>query len=242
MYQRDGLCCRPQPGRSGDDGAADHGAGQNFTKSWRVRNSGTCAWAPDFALAYVQGNRIESSMGGSPVQVGRTVQPGETIDISVRLRAPQIYGTFQGFWQMRTNLAQYFGEVVWAGIQVPSPNPLPTPTPLPSTHNSPNLRADRDHINAGECTTVRWDIDNVTAVYFIEGDNSQGVDGHAARTVCPSATTTYTIRVVYADGTSVDYPILINVSGASGNYSINFWADETTVDRRPVHDPALGRA
>ena len=204
--------------------------GQNFTKNWRVRNSGTCAWAPDYALAYVQGNRIESSLGGSSVKVGRTVKPGETIDLSARLRAPQVYGTFQGIWQMRTNLAQYFGEVVWVGIQVPDPNAALAPAPLPSVHTSPNLRADRDHINAGECTTIRWDVDKVSAVYFIESDNTQGVTGHEARTVCPTATTPYTIRVVYVDGTSVDYPILISVSGSTGNYSINFWADATTID------------
>ena len=29
--------------------------GQNFSKGWRMRNSGTCTWAPDYAIAYVNG-------------------------------------------------------------------------------------------------------------------------------------------------------------------------------------------
>ncbi|MFN3981103.1 MAG: transporter substrate-binding domain-containing protein, partial [Caldilinea sp.] len=77
--------------------------GQPFSKGWRLQNSGTCAWEPDFALAYVNGNRIEAAMGGSAAPVGRQVQPGETVDIYAQLQAPQTYGTFQGFWQMRNS-------------------------------------------------------------------------------------------------------------------------------------------
>jgi len=206
--------------------------GQDFVKSWRVLNNGTCDWQPDMALAYVNGNRIESSMGGSAVAVGRVVRPGETIDLSVSLRAPQVYGTFQGFWQMRDGLGQYFGQVVWVGIQVPNPNPAapaPQPTPPPAALN-PNLRADSTYINQGQCTTVRWDIDNVRAVYFIEGGNQQGVGGHDARTVCPGGTTTYTLRVTDLNGGNHDFPITINVGG-SPDYSMNFSADNTNLNQ-----------
>lgn len=220
--------------------------GQDFTKGWRVRNSGTCAWPADFELAYTGGNRIESSMGGSSIKVGRAVAPGETVDLSVALRAPQTYGTFQGFWKMRDDLGQSFGEVIWVGIQVPDPNPPPAPTPLPlptpvpqptpapqqpqpPAATGPNLRADSAYINAGQCTTVRWEVDNVNSVYFIDGGNQQGVGGHDARPVCPGNTATYVLRVVGQDGVTRDYPITITVSGNAG-YSINFWGDDGTID------------
>ncbi|MBK8048830.1 MAG: hypothetical protein IPK16_17940 [Anaerolineales bacterium] len=117
--------------------------GQNFAKGWRVLNDGTCAWPADFALAYTSGNRIEASMGGSSVKVGRAVQPGEQVDITVNLRAPQTYGVFQGFWQLRDTLGQAFGETVWTGIQVPDPNPPPvvvTPPPPVPVGINPNVR------------------------------------------------------------------------------------------------------
>jgi ABC-type amino acid transport substrate-binding protein len=195
--------------------------GQAFVKSWRVRNSGNCAWAPDYALVYVNGNRPEAQMGGQPVLAGRQVQPGETVDLSVSLVAPQSYGVFQAFWQMRNSIGQLFGEVIWVGIQVPDPNPPPTPLPPPGPTPippppalNPNLRADSTYITAGQCTTVRWDVDNVNAVYFIDGSNVQGVGGHDSRTVCPTTTTTYTLRVVQRDNSAVDFYITINVSGA----------------------------
>ncbi|MEZ4673959.1 MAG: NBR1-Ig-like domain-containing protein [Caldilineaceae bacterium] len=213
--------------------------GQDFSKGWRLQNDGTCAWTADFALTYASGNRIEAAMGGSNVKVGKVVEPGEQIDLNVSLRAPQTYGVFQGFWRMHDDQNQAFGEVIWVGIQVPDPNP-PTPTappvavatPIPqqpSAPINPNLRADTAYISANQCTTLRWDVDNIRAVYLIDGGNQQGVGGHDARNVCPGATSTYTLRVVSNDGGTYDFPITITVSGNAG-YSINFWVDRDNID------------
>src|SRR5262249_50692776 len=155
--------------------------GQPFVKSWRVLNSGTCDWQSAFTLVYVGGNRPESMMGGQPLLLGRSVAPGDTIDLSVSLTAPTTYGVFQSFWQMRDDKGKLFGEVVWVGIQVPNPNPptpVPTPTPAPTPGINPNLRADSIWVYPGQCTTIRWDVDGVKAVYFIDGSNVQGVGGH----------------------------------------------------------------
>ncbi len=214
---------------------------QKFTKTWRVRNSGTCAWDPKFALAYAYGNRPEAQMGGTQVAVGRTVQPGETIDISANLTAPNTFGVFQGFWNMRDLSNVDFGETVWVGIQVPNPNPPPTPTAPPppprppavlptapsNVMTGPNLRADSQYITAGQCTTIRWEVGNVSAVYFVTGNNVEGVGGVDSRVVCPPATTTYVLRVVRLDGVVQDFPITINVQ--QPNATINFWADAYTV-------------
>lgn len=202
--------------------------GQPFTKKWRVRNTGTCAWEPDFRLAYVSGNRPEASMGGSSIAIGRRVEPRQTIDLAVNLRAPQNWGTYQAFWKMQDSQGKDFGEVIWVGIQVPNPNP-PTPTPAPPPGINPNLRADSAWINAGQCTAIRWDVDNVNAVYFVDGGNAQGVGGHDTRTVCPAATTTYVLRVIGRDNRSTDFPITINVTGGPP-VTINFWVDNGTIN------------
>ncbi len=189
--------------------------GQNFVKSWRIKNSGTCAWAADYQLVYVNGNRPEANMSAAALPLGREVQPGETIDLSLSLVAPTTYGVFQGFFQLRNNTGELFGEVIWAGIQVPNPNPPPaTPTPpAPSQNVNPNLRADADWVNSGQCTTIRWDVDNVQAVYFVDAGRAEGVGGHDARTVCPGQTATFVLRVIRTDGSTVEFPITINVNG-----------------------------
>ncbi len=222
--------------------------GLSFAKTWRMLNSGNCPWQPDFALFYVSGNRPEASMNGRPVPVGRVVQPGETVDLTANLVAPSTYGTFQGFWQLRNNLGNFFGETVWVGIDVPDPNPPtatplppPPPTPVPQATaqptpagwtGNPNLRADSQWVNPGECTNIRWDVDDVNAVFFVDGGNVTGKGGHDFQTVCPSFTTTYELRVVTRDNVTQSFFIPVNVASApQQNFSINFWADNNEIRR-----------
>lgn len=204
--------------------------GQQFTKRWRVRNSGTCAWEADFQLAFVGGNRPGADMGGTAVSVGRQIEPGQTFDFAAALRAPSEYGTYQGFWKMQDDTGRAFGEVIWVGIQVPNPNPPPPPPPPPAGIN-PNLRADSNYINAGQCTNIRWDVDNVNAVFFIDGGNQQGVGGHDARNVCPVNTTTYMLRVIDRNNKPNDFTITVNVQGGGPPPpSINFWVDNANIN------------
>jgi len=203
--------------------------GQPFVKSWRVQNTGACSWQPEYALVYVNGNRAGANMGAQAQPIGRTVDPGEYLDISVSLTAPQQYGTYQGFWQMRNTDGNYFGQTMWVGITVPDPNPPPPPPPPPPSNPNPNLRADNTYLNAGQCTTVRWDVDNVNAVYFVTSQGPAGVAGHGSQTVCPPVTTTYILRVVQTNGATVEYPITINVGGGAPPYTANFWADQNEI-------------
>ena len=93
--------------------------GQAFTKSWRLRNAGTCDWSPDFTLTYRTGTTPAAQMGGSDLKIGKVVAPGETIDLSINLVAPSASGTYQGVWQMTDAAHTPFGERIWAGIRVP---------------------------------------------------------------------------------------------------------------------------
>jgi polar amino acid transport system substrate-binding protein len=205
--------------------------GQEFTKQWRIKNAGTCAWEPNYQLAYAGGNRAEAQMGGSAVNIGRRVEPGALLDIGVNLRAPMVYGTFKANWKMRDAAGRFFGEVIWVGIQVPDPNPpAPPPTPQPSGNVNPRLRADANPVAPGQCTAIRWDVDNVNAVFFINGGNVEGVGGHDTRNVCPAATTTYVLRVTRADNANVDFPITVQVTAGPQPPSIKFWVDNGTIN------------
>jgi hypothetical protein len=92
-----------------------------------------------------------------------------------------------------------------------------------------NVRADTNYITLGQCTMIRWDVDNVAAVYLADGNTVQGVGGHGARSVCSRATSTYAVRVVGRDGITTDYPVTINVT--PGAVTISFSADATTINQ-----------
>ncbi|MBI5652886.1 MAG: hypothetical protein HZC40_20925 [Chloroflexi bacterium] len=104
-----------------------------------------------------------------------------------------------------------------AATIVPSPTiPLPVITLVPSRTSTTvptaiipaqiNFRADQTTLTRGQCTTLRWDVENATAVY-LEGN---GVPGHGTQQMCPNNTTTYTLRVNAPAGTA-DRNVTINV-------------------------------
>ena len=99
----------------------------------------------------------------------------------------------------------------------PAAVPTATPTTAPTASAIISFRADRTSLNAGECTTLRWDVDNVTAVYL----DGQGVGGHESRQVCPTATQTYTLSVTRQDGSPQQAPVTIQVAGVTANSNID---------------------
>ncbi len=71
-------------------------AGDTFTKTWRLRNIGTCAWS-GYALVFDSGDAMS---GASPISIG-TVAPGQEVDVSVNLTAPSSNGSYRGYWRIR---------------------------------------------------------------------------------------------------------------------------------------------
>ena len=66
--------------------------GAAFVKTWRVMNNGTCIWASDYTLTYYSDQRM-SAPASVPLAL---TYPGQTLDISVPLTAPNVVGTHRG--------------------------------------------------------------------------------------------------------------------------------------------------
>jgi len=81
--------------------------GQNFTKTWRLKNAGTCAWTPSYAIVFADGNSLN---GPSTQALTGTVNPGQTIDISVNLTAPATLGDYTGNWKIKDASGVLFGK------------------------------------------------------------------------------------------------------------------------------------
>jgi predicted small secreted protein len=88
---------------------------ESFTKTWRLRNSGTCSWTPSYTVVFSNGD----SMGGPSSQaLTGTVNPGQTIDISVNLKAPATAGAYRGDWTLRNAAGKTFGTNFYVDIKV----------------------------------------------------------------------------------------------------------------------------
>lgn len=81
--------------------------GESFIKTWRIRNEGVCTWSSGYSVVFDDGN----AMGGpaSFQLTNGSVPPGETIDVSVTLTAPETPGTYRGDWKLRNPAGQSFG-------------------------------------------------------------------------------------------------------------------------------------
>jgi hypothetical protein len=73
-------------------------AGSNFTKTWRLQNTGSCSWTPSYALVFSSGEVMD---GPTAQALSGNINPGQTVDISVNLQAPTSNGTHTGNWGLR---------------------------------------------------------------------------------------------------------------------------------------------
>ncbi len=99
----------------------DLAPGERFTKTWRIQNAGSCSWTIGYLLYFESGD----IMGGPSSQglTSETIQPGDSIDISVELIAPLETGSYQGNWKIRNVKGDGFGigefsKAFWVKINV----------------------------------------------------------------------------------------------------------------------------
>ena len=101
--------------------------GARFTKTWRLKNTGTCDWTRDYELVFDSGDRLG---GAYQIELGRSVLPGKTVDITVVLVAPKDPGEYTGYWLLRNEEGEEFGlgknhdKAFWVSILVAKPSRL----------------------------------------------------------------------------------------------------------------------
>ena len=86
-----------------------------FQKTWRIRNSGNCTWDGSYRLTFLSGDRMS---GPRSAPLADAVIPGEEIDLSVTLLAPDPAGTYLGEWQLFAPDGTPFGTAPYVAIQV----------------------------------------------------------------------------------------------------------------------------
>jgi len=71
--------------------------GQDFTKTWLIKNIGNCAWGEGYKLIYSYGDK----MSGEAQPFTAAIAPGEEVQVSVNLKAPDLAGTYFSFWTLQ---------------------------------------------------------------------------------------------------------------------------------------------
>jgi len=88
--------------------------GQQFVKTWRVRNNGSCTWGAGYKLTFSYGDQ----MSGVPQPFTGAVGPGQEVEVSVDFKAPTKAGTYLSAWQMTNATGKPFPKPIYVKIVV----------------------------------------------------------------------------------------------------------------------------
>ncbi|WKZ36398.1 MAG: NBR1-Ig-like domain-containing protein [Anaerolineales bacterium] len=88
--------------------------GQEFIKTWKIKNSGSCAWGEGYGLIFAYGER----MNGQAAPLGTLVEVGQEVEVSVNFKAPTAVGEYTSAWQMANARGVTFGKAIFVKIVV----------------------------------------------------------------------------------------------------------------------------
>lgn len=72
-----------------------------FTKVWRLKNTGSCAWNSDYAVWYITGTTMSQSPAYKIMGAEERVEPGQTVDVRVGMTAPMQNGNYISYWGLK---------------------------------------------------------------------------------------------------------------------------------------------
>ena len=88
--------------------------GQDFLKTWKVKNTGSCPWGEGYKLVYAYGDKMD----GQFQTINTVVQPGQEVEVSVQFTAPDAANQYLSAWQMSNPKGVTFPQAIYVKIIV----------------------------------------------------------------------------------------------------------------------------
>ena len=89
--------------------------GQEFLKTWKIRNTGDCTWGAGYTVVY---GGYNDRMNGAPAAITTSVTPGQEVEVSVQFKAPTKAGEYLSAWRMADPRGYAFGQFFFVKIIV----------------------------------------------------------------------------------------------------------------------------
>lgn len=93
---------------------------KEFTKVWRLKNTGTCDWSISYEFFFVKGDLLGAKYAYPLTKV--VVPPNGYADVKIKMKAPRKPGIYTGYWMIRGD-GHIFGigpkgnELLWIKIE-----------------------------------------------------------------------------------------------------------------------------
>jgi hypothetical protein len=72
--------------------------GQDFVKTWRIKNIGSCTWDAGYKLVFSYG---DDELKGEAQPLSAAIAPQQEVDVSVQFTAPDLPGTYTSYWTLQ---------------------------------------------------------------------------------------------------------------------------------------------
>ncbi len=72
--------------------------GQQFIKTWKIKNNGICTWGDGYKVVYAG---YTDQMSGVPQPINGVIGPGQEVEISVQFKAPTKAGEYVSAWTLQ---------------------------------------------------------------------------------------------------------------------------------------------
>ncbi len=200
--------------------------GQQVAKTWRIKNSGTCTWSPEYQLLFAGGDQLD---GPAAMPLGVAVEPGTELELTVTLAVPDNAGQYQGQWIPADEAGVPFGSVVSYDILVPG-------TPAIAY-----FVASGYWVQPGEKVTLSWDLSEAYDGAFLRVDGQEtGVVAPGSVLVSPTETTRYELIARNAQGESMRHLTVMVAPPLTGSLPVIEYFKADRVEIQQGEQVALG--
>ena len=196
-------------------------AGQTFTKTWEIKNNGTCTWNKNYLVVFYGGEQMAAQTSFTFTETD--IEPGESVQISVPMTAPTKTGEFISYWILRNDLGQNFfinGSSVYVEIIVGSAATVTptvaTNTPAPNAAPTVSITAPADSSSFASGATITFTgtandaEDGNISTSIVWSSDIDGVFGTAA-----------SINYTPSDGSHTITASITDSGGKKSTFSIN---------------------
>jgi uncharacterized protein YkwD len=158
-----------------------------FVKTWQIKNAGTCSWE-GYSLVFGGGSSMDAPLS-APIP---SVQPGDLVEISVKLKSPNQGGVYTSLWEFQNKAGKRFGvnsggiDFIWAKIAVstiPEGSDLPGSQPLPGPATC-QTQQDADIVNQILVLLNKARVDNNLSPLTLQPQLSEAALGHSQDMAC----------------------------------------------------------
>lgn len=85
----------------------EYPVGKVFTKTWRLKNTGTCTWNSQTSLVWIKGDLMDA--GSVNEFTKEDILPNEYAEITIAFQTPPHPGKYKSYWMLRSSTGETFG-------------------------------------------------------------------------------------------------------------------------------------